>query len=96
MQVFDAFQTRLIDSNRIFKSKQNAVDDTAREIKSMEKTNSDLSQKIAECGVTCRSLSETMQTLQAEKEKLLKCIDKQKSMIERFQTDIDALENTTR
>lgn len=93
MSVFDSFQQRLTESNHLFKIKQGRVEEIAKDIKNIEKQNNDMTARIAECTVSSRNLSGTIEKLREEKEKYSKLIDKQKSLIEKFQGDVVELES---
>lgn len=92
MEIFDSFQHRLADSNQLFKLKQGRVEDIAKDIKNVEKQNNDMTARIAECAVTAKTLSEAIEVTRDEKLKYEKLIDKQKSLMEKFQGDITELE----
>lgn len=93
MTIFDSFQQRLTESNKLFKLKQEHVEEMNKEIHAVEKQNNELTVRIAECSVSAKGLNNTVDRLREEKEKYLKLIAKQTSLIEKFQGDIEELES---
>lgn len=92
MDVFDSFQQRLTESNRLFKLKQGRVEEITKEIKSIERSNHDTSTRIADCAHSTKGMNDAINKLRQEKEKYQKLIDKQKTLIDVFQADIANME----
>jgi hypothetical protein len=91
MEVFDSFQIRLSKSNNQFKEKQTKVEELTKEMRLIEKANYDLSQRINECNSSTKVVMESIDKILNEKEKLLKMSEKQRSLIDKFQKDINKM-----
>lgn len=93
MELFDQFQIRLTDSNQLFKVKQLKVEEITKDIKHLEKYNYDYNIRMNDCKQTTNIINEQLYKIELEKEKVLKIMDKQKLLIERFQNDVNKIED---
>lgn len=93
MELFDQFQIRLTDSNQLFKIKQLKVEEITKDIKHLEKNNYDYNIRMNDCKQTTNIINEQLYKIELEKEKVLKIMDKQKLLIERFQNDVNKIED---
>jgi chromosome segregation protein len=92
MAIFDSFQTRLNESNNLFKLKQNKVDDLTKEVKVKERAIQESQVHIQQCYQTATVMTENVQQLELEKEKMVKFVNKQKSLIDKFSEDLLAID----
>jgi chromosome segregation protein len=92
MAIFDSFQTRLNESNNLFKLKQNKVDDLTKEVKVKERAIQESQVHIQQCYQTATVMTENVQQLESEKEKMVKFVNKQKSLIDKFSEDLLAID----
>lgn len=95
MEIFDSFQSRLTHSNQHFRSKQAKVEELTKEIQKLEKSNRETNAHVSECTASAQAMVESVEKIKFEKERFLRMIEKQRGLIDKFQSEIAGQGNSS-